>query len=85
MNSLFRSPSASGRTEPPTRQIRRRKPALETLERRALLASGYSAPSYPFVPAMSTAESSPAAMIAQAAWATISDTGEVDLRHAVAD
>jgi hypothetical protein len=82
MNLLFRSPSASGRTEPPTRQIRRRKPAMETLEPRALLASGCSAPSSLVAPAL--AQSSPA--IVTPAWQVqISDTGEVELRHAVAD
>jgi hypothetical protein len=85
MNMLFCNPTVPVRIEPPTRQFRRRKLTVEPLESRALLSIGYAAPSYSVVPTMSTAESSPAAMFAPVAWPTISDSGEVDLRHAVAD
>jgi hypothetical protein len=83
MNLRFRPSSAPGKTEPSTRRIRRRKPTLETLEGRALLSIGYTAPSNPIAPAM--AASSPAALVAQPGQAQISDSAEVVLRHAVAD
>jgi hypothetical protein len=83
MNPLFRTPTASVMTEPPTRQVRRRRLTVEPLESRALLSIGYAAPGYPVAPA--TATSSPAALVAQAVRPRFTDSREVDLRHGVAD